>query len=197
MKYLITILLISITVSSYSQGGISTIKVQGVDTAAMLLPYKRNYPRQAVSLTFTTTGTSGAATGTYSNSTGVFTINVPQYLAPTNGQFTSAAVGTTNITSTTSSPIIYWTNINGQVHGSISGNLTPTSTGATQVSFTLPSATSLTAGVIMGSGSVAENGGTAIAPAFLYVSNSTNVTIKFIATIAAAGSYYLSFDYKE
>lgn len=35
--------------------------------------------RAAVSLAFTTTGTSGAATGSYNNTTGVFSINVPQY----------------------------------------------------------------------------------------------------------------------
>ncbi len=81
MKSLITILLVFVTVSSYSQ--ISTIKVQGVDTAAMLNPYKFNYPRQAISLT--TTGTSGAAT--YSNSTGVF--NIPNY---SSGKFTPTIV---------------------------------------------------------------------------------------------------------
>lgn len=54
-------------------------KLQISDTTAMLSPYKTSYPRQAISLTFTTTGTSGAATGTYNNGTGVFTINVPQY----------------------------------------------------------------------------------------------------------------------
>ena len=35
--------------------------------------------RAALSLAFTTTGTSGAATGTYSSVTGLFSINVPQY----------------------------------------------------------------------------------------------------------------------
>ncbi len=71
MKNVFIILFILISVSSYSQ--ISTIKVQGVDTAAMLNPYKFNYPRQAISLT--TTGTNGVAT--YSNTTGV--LNVPNY----------------------------------------------------------------------------------------------------------------------
>lgn len=81
MKHLIIILLLFVTVSAYAQndGTLKTIKVGGVDTAAMLLPYKLLYPRQAISLVFTTTGSSGAATGTYSNSTGVFTINIPQY----------------------------------------------------------------------------------------------------------------------
>lgn len=37
--------------------------------------------RSAISLAFTTSGTSGSATGTYNNSTGVLTINVPQYSA--------------------------------------------------------------------------------------------------------------------
>ncbi len=55
------------------------LKLNISDTAAMLDPYKNNYPRQAVSLVFTTTGSSGAATGTYNNGTGVFTFNVPQY----------------------------------------------------------------------------------------------------------------------
>lgn len=82
MKKLIIILLLFVTVSSYSQideATLKTIKVSGVDTGTMLLPYKLNYPRQAISLVFTTTGSSGAATGTYNNGTGVFTINVPQY----------------------------------------------------------------------------------------------------------------------
>jgi hypothetical protein len=35
--------------------------------------------RAAISLSFTTTGTSGAATGSYDNTTGIFSINVPQY----------------------------------------------------------------------------------------------------------------------
>ncbi len=55
------------------------LKLNISDTAAMLSPYKTSYPRQAISLVFTTTGSSGAATGTYNNSTGVFTVNIPQY----------------------------------------------------------------------------------------------------------------------
>jgi hypothetical protein len=35
--------------------------------------------RAAISLTFTTTGTSGAATGSYDNTTGIFSVNIPQY----------------------------------------------------------------------------------------------------------------------
>lgn len=58
---------------------LAALKLPISDTAAMLDPYKTSYPRQAISLVFTTTGTSGAATGTYNNGTGVFTVNVPQY----------------------------------------------------------------------------------------------------------------------
>lgn len=43
--------------------------------------YSNAKARAAVSLTFSTTGTSGAATGTYNSSTGQFTINIPQYQA--------------------------------------------------------------------------------------------------------------------
>ena len=39
--------------------------------------------RAALSLAFTTTGTSGAATGTYSNATGIFSFNIPQYAGAT------------------------------------------------------------------------------------------------------------------
>lgn len=81
MKNLIIILLLFVTVSSYAQnnGTLNTIKVGGIDTAAMLGPYKNAYPRQAVTLNFTTTGTSGASTMTYNSTTGVLTVNIPQY----------------------------------------------------------------------------------------------------------------------
>lgn len=81
MKNLIIILLLFVTVSSYAQneGTLKTIKVGGIDTAAMLDPYKRSYPRQAVTLVFTTTGTSGASTMSYNSTTGVLTVNIPQY----------------------------------------------------------------------------------------------------------------------
>ncbi len=188
-----------VTVSMYAQDvTLKTIKVQGVDTAAMLLPYKRSYPRQSVSLTFTTTGTSGAATGTYSNSTGVFTINVPQYLAPTNGQFTSTAVGSTNVSSVFSSPVMFYTKINNQVHIMVSCGVTPTSTGPTQVTLTLPTATALSAGTYLGTGTMVENGGTFILPAYAYVSNSTHITVNFLATIAgASGTFIIMIDYAE
>lgn len=77
MKSLITILFILSIGTGYAQ--INTIKVGGIDTAAMLDPYKIAYPRQAVSLNFTTTGTSGASTMTYNSTTGVLTVNIPQY----------------------------------------------------------------------------------------------------------------------
>jgi hypothetical protein len=54
--------------------------------------------RAAISLTFTTSGSSGAATGSYNNSTGVFNINVPQYAGTT-------YTGTTNRITVTGSVI--------------------------------------------------------------------------------------------
>ncbi len=196
MKRLLTILLVFITVSSYSQT-LNTIKVQGVDTAAMLLPYKRNYPRQAVSLTFTTTGTSGAATGTYSNSTGVFTINVPQYLAPTNGQFTSTGAAVTNVTTTTAAPTMYYTKVNNQIHVSASASVTPSGSGLTEFSLILPSTTALSTGVAIGVGTISDSGNTAIVSCFVYLSNSTTAIVRFFPSNAVISTYIVSFDYTE
>ncbi len=198
MKKLITILLVFVTVSLYAQndGTLRTIRVAGVDTSAMLSPYKRSYPRQAVSLAFTTTGTSGAATGTYSNSTGVFTINVPQYLAPTNGQFTSTGAAVTNVTTTTAAPVMYYTKVNNQVHVSVSASVTPTAPGITEFSIILPSTTSLST-VAIGSGSISDSGNTAVVSCFVYLSNSTTAIVRFFPSNAVISTYIVSFDYTE
>lgn len=91
MKKIITILLLLFTSIGYAQ--IKYIKVgRAFDTASV---------RQSISLVFTTTGSSGAATATYNNGTGIFTMNVPQYSGGTN----------------------YWTATSNDIYSNNSGNV--------------------------------------------------------------------------
>ena len=155
-------------------------KVNISDTAAMLSPYKTSYPRQAVSLVFTTTGSSGAATGTYNNGTGVFTFNVPQYSGGGTG-ITSIVPGTSNVTVDATDPANPILSVSTAI--------------ATVTEQTIHYREEYEANkqINTGTGAITTNTGTAIS-GYLHVSGSTSYTIYVASGYSNVTIYGWTYD---
>lgn len=113
------------------------------------------------------------------------------------GNQAMVGTGTLNTSSVSASPVMNFIQFSSHVSAQISLGLTPTSTGPVEFTFTLPVATTAISGTYVGTGVVAENAGTAIAPAMVYVLNSTTIKVRYVATIASTGTCSVNIIYPK
>lgn len=98
------------------------------------LYYTNARARAAVSLSFSTSGSSGAASGTYDNSTGIFTINVPNYAGGGGGSLSGSGAA---------NQMAYWSSTSA-LTGNAALTFTPSQTASNLIAKGLVIAPSLT-----------------------------------------------------